>query len=39
VLLNDVRTNGELLLCFGTVQDNNLADCLYFDASLVPADK
>ncbi|KAI8470254.1 MAG: rubisco small subunit N-methyltransferase [Monoraphidium minutum] len=39
VLLNDGRPNGEMLLCFGTVQDSNLADCLYFDAELVRADK
>lgn len=39
VLLNDGRPNGELLLCFGTVQDNNLSDCLYFDGELIKADK
>jgi hypothetical protein len=39
VLLNDGRPNGELLLCFGTVQDNNLSDFLLFNASLVRADK
>jgi hypothetical protein len=39
VLLNDPRPNSELLLCFGTIQDSNLSDCLLFDATLVPADK
>jgi histone-lysine N-methyltransferase SETD3 len=39
VLINDGRPNGELLLCFGEVQDSNLADCLTFNASLVAADK
>ncbi|GBF87903.1 histone-lysine N-methyltransferase [Raphidocelis subcapitata] len=39
VLINDGRPNGELLLCFGEVQDSNLADCLTFNASLIAADK
>ncbi len=39
MLINDGRPNGEMLLCFGTVQDSNLSDCLYFNASLVAADK
>jgi histone-lysine N-methyltransferase SETD3 len=39
VLLNDGRPNGELLLSLGTLQEANLADCLIFPASLVPADR
>lgn len=39
VLLNDGRPNGEMLLNFGSVQDNNLSDYLLFDATLVRADK
>lgn len=39
VLVNDGRPNGELLLSTGSLQDNNLSDCIYFPASLVPADR
>lgn len=39
MLLNDGRPNGELLLSLGTLQEANLADCLIFPASLVPADR
>jgi histone-lysine N-methyltransferase SETD3 len=39
VLLNDGRPNGELLLSRGTLQDANLSDCLYFNASLLAADR
>eukprot|EP00878_Enallax_costatus_P003647 GHUV01003861.1.p1 GENE.GHUV01003861.1~~GHUV01003861.1.p1 ORF type:complete len:495 (+),score=148.67 GHUV01003861.1:1566-3050(+) len=39
VLVNDGRPNGELLLSTGTLQDNNLSDCLYFPAALLPADR
>lgn len=39
VLLNDGRPNAELLLATGSVQDNNLADCLLMDATLISADK
>ena len=39
VLVNDGRPNGELLLSTGTMQDANLADCLMFKGTLVPADR
>jgi len=39
VLLNDGRPNGELLLSTGSLQDSNLSDFLFFDASLIRADK
>jgi hypothetical protein len=37
--VNDGRPNGELLLSTGTLQDGNMSDCLYFPASLIPADR
>lgn len=39
MLVNDGRANGELLLSTGTLQDNNLSDCIFFPASLVVADR
>lgn len=39
VLVNDGRPNVELLLSTGTLQDANLSDCLYFNASLLAADR
>lgn len=39
MLLNDGRANSELLLSTGTLQDGNMADCLYFPASLLSADR
>ncbi len=37
--MNDGRTNGELALATGSVQDANQSDFITFDAALLPADR
>ena len=38
-MLNDGRSNNEVLLSVGAVQEDNLSNCLLFPATLLAADK